>query len=135
MEMEVLKSFIINGNLQDGKLLYKPYPSDEFSTLKYISISSVAYQVKSEVPIQNVCSISCNFVKAKRFDKDFKVVSYEQPMQSFLINNSKTLQLTRYNFAWFRFNSISEELIFSFRDFKNKLFTSNTDISLTVYLR
>ena len=130
----VYKSVSIKGNLKkSGKLFYRPCPNNELrNTLSCLSIASIAFIAKKE--IETPCFITCNFVKSQKFDENSRIESYENTLQSFLINNQK-YQLTRYNFSWFKFNSLSEELVFSFKNFEDDLLKDDVDVTLTVNFR
>jgi len=132
MDMFIVKSVAIRGNLKKGKLSYKPFPAQEFFQLKWISIGSIAFIAKDQV--NTVCTISCNFVKSQCFDSESRPQSYEEPLQSFLISN-KNYQLNRYSFNWFLMNSITEELIFTIRNFENQKVSDDIDVVVIVNFR
>jgi len=130
----VQKSVLLKANLkkQKGVLIYKPTPSNEFVTSKYISIASVSVKNNETELTELMCSISCNFVKAQITNQDNKIVSYEQPLQSFLVSARKQ-SVTRFNPMWFSTNSVSDELKISIKDFENVLVTKDLDFQLIVY--
>jgi len=134
--MEVIqKSVQIKGNLKinQGILKYKPYPSREFNnTYKLIAIDNAAYF--SNEPVNTVCTLTCNFVKSQAYNTNYQISSYEQPLQSFVINTNKKFQLKNFTIAWFVINSVSEELVFTFRDFDTNLLDKDIDVSLTFFL-
>jgi len=133
MNNTVSKSVLIKGSLKSGKLKYKPYPTNEFiENYRSISIGSVSFI--SNEQIDTVFHISCNFIKAQKYDADFQVVSYEQPLQNFLVNNKKN-QSKVFNLIWFPINSVSEDLIFTFQDFQGNLANNDIEVAITVFFR
>lgn len=132
MENMVRKSIILRSNLKKGQLNYKPCPSNELQNFTCLSIGSVSTITKEEVDIS--CTISCNFITSQRFNENSQIETFEMPLQSFLIN-AKKYQLSRFNFAWFSFNSRSELLIFTFKDSDQKLIKKDIDITLIVNLK
>jgi len=131
----VRKSVQIKGNLKinNGTLTYKPYPSREFNdTYKLIAIDSVGYI--SNENVNTICTLSCSFVKSQAYNTNFQISSYEQPLQSFVVNTTKKFQLKNYGLIWFPVNSVTEELIFSIRDFQGRLLDKDIDISVTLFM-
>jgi len=127
----VRKSVQIKANLKTETLIYKPYPSTEFNnTYKFIAIESVAYYANEE--IDNVCTLSCNFVKSQGYNERNEVSSFEQPLKSFLINSNKKFQQKNFNIIWYVINSVSEDLKFTVRNFKGQKFDKNVDVAITV---
>lgn len=129
--MNVKKSVTLRGNLKDGKLIYRPYPSNEFIDV-YSSLAIGSIISSSKIDIDTSLTISCNFIKSQKFNENYQVISYEQPLQSFQVN-SKKLQLRNYPITWFSINSVSEELQFSFTDFDGNKSKSDIKVLLTVY--
>jgi len=131
--MECFKSVQLKGNLLEGELIYKPFPANEFrGGLKQISISNVAFNVKEDTE-HTVCTLSCNFVKFQKYNEASQVVSYQAPLQRFIINKKYDLKLLQP--IWLPINSVSEELKICVSDFEEKIVVKNIDISVTVNFR
>ena len=131
--MESRKSVQLKANLLQGELSYKPFPPNEFrDTYKQISVSNVAFNVKENVE-QTICTLSCNFVKFQKYNADSEIVSYQVPLQRFIIN--KKLDLKALQPMWFPINSVSEELKFCVSDTEDLRLKKNIDLSIIVNFR
>lgn len=126
----VKKCVQIKANLSTETLTYKPYPSNEFNnSYKFIAIESVAYYANED--IDNICTLSCNFVKSQAYNERNEVSSFEQPLKSFLINSRK-FQQKNFNIVWYLINSVSEELKFTVRNFRGQKVEKNVEVAITV---
>lgn len=132
MENVIRKSIVLRSNLKKGQVNYKPCPSNELQNFTCLSIGSISTVTKQDIDIS--CTVSSNFITSQRFNENSQIETFKMPLQSFLIN-SKKYQLSRFNFAWFFFNSRSEQLIFTFKDPDQKLFKKDIDIALIVNLK
>ena len=84
-----IKSVIINGNLKNNRLIYKLCPVTEFSNGVWnIAVKAVSYYCTTE-NYKELCKISCNLVKAQKFNKSYEVECYEQPFGVFILEEGK----------------------------------------------
>jgi len=133
MDNIVKKSVQIKGSLKTGRLIYKPYPTNEFiESFRLLAIGSVSFV--SNEQFESSLTVSCNFIKSQSYNKDYKIISYQQPLQSFLVNNRK-LQVKNFDLVWFLINSVSEELVFTFENFEQQIMAKDIDVTLTLYFR
>lgn len=111
-----LKSVIISGNLnKKNSIVYKLCPnSTEFSQgLWNIAIPSISFTCNVQ-NVNEITQFSCNLVKAKRWNSQNEIESYDQPFGMFLLKTgTKTLSFDK---IWFKPNSNSNELIISFKN-------------------
>ena len=83
-----IKSVLLIGKVSSA-LIYRLCPSTEFSEGVWnLCLSSIAYSCTTP-NIEELCSISCNMVKSQRFNQEFIVESYEQPLGLCLIKTQK----------------------------------------------
>ena len=83
-----IKSVIISANLQKG-LKYRLCPSTEFSEGVWnITISNIGY-ICNIPNYQEICEISCNVVKAQKYNETFEVQTYDQPFGIFVLESKK----------------------------------------------
>lgn len=130
----VKKSVCLKGNLlqQSGVLRYKPCPSNEFTNnVKHIAVGSISLLNKGSDTTEVICTVSCNLVKAQNIQNNDKVMSYEQPLQTFI--TPKKYSVTRFNPVWFTVNSLSEELVITVKDFDNANLKKNYEIQVIMY--
>lgn len=134
MDNFVQKAIKITNNLKNGPLTHVPYPSNEFKAeLNYIAIGSFSYYSNETVDL--VCTISCNFVKAKQLNSKSQIDTYEQPLQTFTVNVKEKSQTQRFGLVWFKINSVSDYLRFSFKDIDGNSISKDIKVQLVVYLR
>ena len=128
----ISKSIQLNANLIKTLLKYKPFPSTELrDRFSKLSITSIAY-ITEEAIENTVCTISCNAIKAEK-DEDSYIQSYEVPLQSFVLNVTPQVHsLHHFSVLWFPINSPKEELIFTIKNFKNKVVKNDINVQLTI---
>ena len=130
--IQFVKSIQVRGTLAE-KLVYKPYPKDQFKLYNwYVKVLSVAFD--SRVDTNLMCNITCNYVTAEEYIS-FK--SPEQSVQSFkLITKANDGGVVRFtNSEWFFMNERPSELIFHFQNLKtNKPLQSDINVYVTVAL-
>ena len=86
-----IKSIIISGNLQNDDLVYKLCPSTEFSEGVWnIAVIGISYSCDIR-DVEELCEISCNIVKAQKYNNSFEVQSYNQPFAIFLLESKKSV--------------------------------------------
>ena len=107
--MFVNKSIQIKGNLSNRKLKYRLCPSDEFANGNwYIAISSI--YCESTVKHDVICTISTDFVIAKKYNADGQTSSYEEPLGVFHLNLSappKSILFKEFSPIWLEMNQLS----------------------------
>ena len=141
--IQFVKSIQVRGTLAE-KLVYKPYPKDQFKLYNwYVKVLSVAFD--SRVDTNLMCNITCNYVTAEEYIS-FKspeqsvqslVESREQVLQSFkLITKANDGGVVRFtNSEWFFMNERPSKLIFHFQNLKtNKPLQSDINVYVTVAL-
>ena len=128
----ISNSIQLNANLSKTLLKYKPFPSTELrDRFSKLSITSIAY-ITEEAIENTVCTISCNAIKAEK-DEDSYIQSYEVPLQSFVLNVTPQVHsLHQFSVLWFPINSPKEELIFTIKNFKNKVVKNDINVQLTI---
>ena len=102
-----IKSVILTGNLKQNSIKYSLCPVTEFSEGVWnITVCSIGYYCTEN--FHEHCEISCNLVKAQKFNKSFEVETYNQPFAVFLLNTGqRTLYFDK---IWMYVNSYSNEL-------------------------
>ena len=104
-----VKSVIIVGNL-NRTLKYKLCPLTEFSEGKWnLSLFSAAYSCNTN-DVNEICSITCNLVKAQKYNLNNEVELYEQPLGICQIQSAVSKKTFNYEKTWFYINSLSNEL-------------------------
>ena len=82
--MFVSKAVQISGNLSSKAVVYKLCPTNEFSEgCWHIAIGAVSFQ--STLTLNCLCTLSCNLVQSQKFSESNQVVTYKEPLVSFLI--------------------------------------------------
>ena len=113
-----LKSVIISGNLNNS-VVYKLCPITEFSEgIWNLTLLSVGYSCN--VPnFNSVCSLSCNLITSSKFNSNFEVELYEQPLGMFLIKSGPPATIN-FEKTWFHINTLSNELKISIKNERNR---------------
>ena len=129
-----VKSVIISGNLNDS-VVYKLCPITEFSegvwTLTLLSIG-YSYNVAN---FNSVCSLSCNLITSSKFNSNFEVELYEQPLGMFILKSGPPTTI-KFEKTWFYINALSNELKISVKNERNQQkITVNCDVFIHVLFR
>ena len=133
----VLKSVLLNGNIKEGKLSYRPI-GNEFSTnYNLIAIGNVF--LKPNEPINIGVSISCNYVTNEKFNPNPILCTYEDSLQVLKVKFAKSDEgpiVCRFTPIWFRINSLSEELQFTFRNLETlQEVKSDILVTMTIFFK
>jgi len=107
--MFVNRSIQIKGNLSNKGLKYRLCPSDEFSVGVWLIAISSLY-CESSVKHDILCTISTDFVIAKKFDGHGQTSNYEEPLGVFHFNlpgPQKTTLFKDFSPIWLQMNQIS----------------------------
>ena len=82
--MFVSKAVQISGNLNYQPLVYKLCPTNELSEGSWhIAIGAVSFE--SNETLNSLCTLSCNLVQSQKFSDSNQVVTYKEPLVSFII--------------------------------------------------
>ena len=133
--MFVSKAVQVSGNLSSNQIVYTLCPPNEFSEGVWnVAISNVAYESNENLNV--FCTVSCNLVQSQKISDANQVVSYQMPLASFLIKTTSTVSsgsrsFYRFDPLWFRINSFSDQLRFTFTNPKT---SENLNVNCTVYL-
>lgn len=97
-----IKSVVVSGNLKKG-LTYLLYPLTEFSEGAWnICVSAVAFNFKTE-NFNELCGISCNLVKAQKFNASHEVECYDEILNIFQMKCSQEDKKNVVRFGNFNF--------------------------------
>lgn len=114
-----IKSVVIVGNL-NSSLKYKLCPLTEFSEGKWnMCLYSAAYSCNIN-DVNSICSISCNLVKAQKYNLNNEIELYEQPLGICQIQSVVSKRTFNYEKTWFYINSLSNELEISIKNESNQ---------------
>ena len=135
-----IKSVILKGALNSRErkeIVYRLCPINEFSDGVWnLSLASLCYSVKPlAIQIQDIFSVSCNFVKGQKLSLSHQIETYEQPLSMFIFNNVQnkiTKNIIYFEKQWFHINTLSNELKFTLHNEDNVNFTYETEIALQV---
>ena len=115
----LIKSVIISGNLNNS-LKYKLCPSTEFSEGVWnLCVLSAAYSCNT-IQINAICSISCNLVKAQKYNSNNEIELYEQPLCICQIRSEIPKKTFSYEKTWFYINARSNELELTIKNEANQ---------------
>ena len=85
--MFVSNAVQVSANLSREAVVYKLCPPNEFSHGTWnVAIGDISYDTNASSNV--LCCISCNLVQAQKFSETNQVISYEQPLVSFLLKAS-----------------------------------------------
>lgn len=104
-----MKTFQLNGKLSEGALKYRPL-KNEFQTNDWnIKILSVAFISQTNEEINEVITISCNFVTGEMYSASEELITYEQPVQMFQLKLTQTNKKTAFRNQFYKtFTLISQ---------------------------
>jgi hypothetical protein len=131
MLLSPIKSVILSGNLNvKNSLKYQLCPSTEFSEgLWNISIASINFSCR-EQNVKEQCNVSCNLVKAQKFNSKQEVQSYQQPFALLLFQTGvKSIQFDK---TWFLINCLSNELKISIQNLNGDDLLIDCDVQILV---
>ena len=129
-----IKSVILKGTLKQG-LVYRLYPNTEFSDgIWNLTISSLSYSLNVN-NVNDIFSISCNFIKDHKISHLNEVQNYQQPLGVFhlkSIENDSTKKVIYFDKQWCQINALSNELNFILKNETNENFNYDCDLIIQV---
>ena len=135
--MFATKAVQVSGNLSSNQIVYRLCPPNEFSEGVWnVAIANVGYESNENLNV--FCTVSCNLVQSQKISDSNQVISYQMPLTAFLIKTvatvaSGSLSFYRFDPIWFRINSFSDQLRFTFTNPKtNQTLLDNCNVYLTV---
>lgn len=96
------KTIQLRGNLASDVIRYKPYPGTEFVGNWFINVANVGFESNTDINI--LCNVSCNFVTAQTYSRNGQVITYEQPLQAFVLKTSQNSPRNVIRFSCFKNN-------------------------------
>jgi len=115
--MQADKSICLKGNLQNGPIIYRPYPVNEFTSGKWlISINSILFE--SAIELSTTCAVTCNFSTSQKRTKRGEITGYEMPLTVFHLKTTTSARRSIFRFTpvYYPMNSVSDELQISLLD-------------------
>jgi hypothetical protein len=111
-----IKSVLIKGKIKD-KLVYDLCPSTEFSEgIWNLCLVSLSYSTNINENIKDIFSISCNVAKSQKFTATKEIETYNQPLNSFLLDSSLKKNTIYFNTQWFHINALSNQVKFCIKN-------------------
>ena len=115
--MQADKSICLKGNVQNGPIVYRPYPVNEFTAGKWlIAVSSVSFD--SAVALSASCAVTSNFSTSQKRTQKGEVQVFQMPLAVFHLKTTATAPRSVFRFSplFLPMNSVRDELQLSLMD-------------------
>ena len=115
--MQADKSICLKGNVQNGPIIYRPYPVNEFTVGNWqIAVSSVSFD--STATLSTTCAVASNFSTSKKRNQKGEINVYQMPLAVFHLKTSSSTPRSVFRFSpiFFPMNALGDELRLSLVD-------------------
>ena len=134
-----MKTVKLKSNLQKtgGAFKYRPLPTEFQTNNWFVKIVNISFSLKGNEEINELLTITCNFVTAETYSNSSEIVSYEQPMQMLNLRLTPATKKSCHRFAddiLYHVNASSAYLQVNILSEDNNLFTKNVDAYLTLLI-